>query len=254
VSKFARTPRSLSSIDLNLDDIDFDDDASQKLLLALVLDTSQSMEGEPIGLLNDALQELSGHLRQDKQLRSIARVAIITFGHGGVTAWQGAGPAAAGASPFVPVQALSMPTLPAGGVTPMVEAVQHAIYWVKKEKESLRSRGLQYYRPLVWLISDGVPTDSRGRPSEDWRHLAKTLRRSENEDHVIFLTVSAGDISAEGDAVLRALSPRGHVRIGFDFAPVLRLVSSSAGRFARGGSVDAFYEQVEQFQQYSVEW
>ena len=238
--------------DLNLDDVVIESD-SQQLLLTLVLDTSKSMSGAPIDSLNEGLQQLVAHLRRDRNLRAIANVALITFGDGGVIAWRGSEKAAPGESPFVPVHELDMPELTAGGVTPMVEAVQHAIYWVNKEKEALRSRGIQYYQPLNWLFSDGLPTDSRGRFSEDWKHLARTLRQNEAENHLIFLTVSAANISPEGDAVLKHLSPRGHVKlVGMDFRPVLRLVSSSAGRFAQGNSVDAVYDMVSEFQQVPV--
>jgi uncharacterized protein YegL len=239
--------------DLNLDGVDIDSDGSQRLLLSLVIDSSKSMTGEPIDSLNRGLQQLVGYLRRDRNLRAIANVALITFGHDGVTAWRGTEPAPAGVSPFVPAYELEMPTLPAGGVTPMVEAVQHAIYWVNKEKQDLRSRGIQYYQPLIWLLSDGLPTDSRGHLSQDWKHLARTLRQNEAENHLIFLTVSVANISADGDAVLQHLSPRGHIKlVDMDFKKVLRLVSSSAARFAQGNSVDAVYDMIAEFQQVPV--
>jgi uncharacterized protein YegL len=248
VSRFRKPYEDLG--DLDLEGVDIEPDGAQQLLLTLVLDSSKSMAGAPIDSLNEGLQQLVGHLRRDRSLRAIANVALITFGHNGVIAWRGSEPAPPGVSPFVPVYELTMPRLPAGGVTPMVEAVQHAIYWVNKEKSALRERGIQYYQPLIWLISDGLPTDGRGQLSEDWKHLARTLRQNEAENHLIFLTVSAANISPDGDAVLRHLSPRGHVKlVGMDFRPVLRLVSSSAGRFAQGNSVDAVYDMVAEFQQ-----
>src|SRR4051794_12572850 len=71
-----------------------------KLLLTLVLDTSQSMSGEPIASLNEGLQRLREKLRHDHSLASTASVALITFGHSGVTAWRGKERSLPGTSPF----------------------------------------------------------------------------------------------------------------------------------------------------------
>jgi len=223
---------------LDADDIWFDPSRGQRMLLQLVLDTSSSMDGAPIRLLNEALAELAEHLRTDVQMSSIAHVSIITFGHDGVTAWRGRERAPAGTSPFVPAGQLQVPELTAGGVTPMVEAVELAMDCVAREKAMLKDGGLGYYCPLIWLISDGIPTDRDGRMATNWQLLPAKIKHGEDAHRYTFFTVSAGDISPQGDAVLKALAPTGHLRLrGFEFSEVLKLVSSSAERLARGDSM-----------------
>ena len=67
---------------LDADAMTFDDaeNRAQRLLIALVLDTSQSMAGKPIERLSEALGGLADDLRRDVQLRSTAELAIVTFG------------------------------------------------------------------------------------------------------------------------------------------------------------------------------
>jgi uncharacterized protein YegL len=221
------------------------DNRAQRVLIALVLDTSSSMKGKPIALLNDALQDMSEDLRHDVELSAKAEVAIITFGDGGVLAWRGAQPAPNGTSPFVPASQLEMPRLQANGVTPMIEAVELAMRCVAEQKRALRERHISYYRPLVWLISDGIPTDAQGHYSESWRRLPDRIRREERDKRFVFFTVSAGDISPDGDAVLEALAPDAHLRLaGFEFAVVLQLVSASAESAAHDDPLEAIKRKV----------
>jgi uncharacterized protein YegL len=231
-----------SELDAALMDLD---NRAQRLLLALALDTSQSMTGVAIARLNEALAAMVQDLRRDVQLSAIAEVALITFGDGGVTVWRGDRPAAAGESPFVPARQLTVPKLRASGVTPMVPAVERAIQCVADEKAELKRRFLQYYRPLIWLMSDGVPTDANGHHSDDWRRLPPIIKDGEDSKGFVFFSVSVGDIDPVGDAVLRELAPGAHVRLeGFDFASMLKLVSASAESAAKGDSVEAIKRRV----------
>jgi uncharacterized protein YegL len=218
---------------------------SQRLLLALVMDTSSSMSGKPISLLNEALAGMAHELRNDVSLSGIAHVALVTFGHGGVTAWRGAQPATAGSTPFVPAHRFTAPALRAGGVTPLPAAIEQAMAGISQEKAELKRRHLQYYCPHLWVVSDGRPTDSSGEPSEDWRRLLPLIRDAEAKRRFALFTISAGDIDAVGDAVLREMAPGSHLRLnGFDFARALSLVSASAGSAARGHTVEEIKERV----------
>jgi uncharacterized protein YegL len=227
-------------------DMKFDhDDRAQRVLITLVLDTSSSMEGEKIMRLNSGLAELADDLRADLELSSKTHVSLITFGHGGVIAWRGQQPAGPSQSAFVPVNALQMPTLRAGGVTPMVEAIELAMQCVANEKRTLKARSLSYYRPLIWLISDGLPTDREGQLSHDWKALPPRLRDEERENHFLFFTVSAGDIDPAGDAILDALAPKAHVRLDtLEFKTALSLVSASADKAQKGKTAEIIQEEI----------
>jgi uncharacterized protein YegL len=225
----------------------FDDgeNRAQRLPIALVMDISSSMSGKPISRLNDALAGLADDLRRDVQHSATIELALITFGEGGVTAWQGDRPVPPGTSPFVSAGRLIVPTLRAGGVTPLTAAVERTMRCVAEEKAELKRRYLQYYRPHIWLFSDGYPTNDRGQPSDDWRRLPESIRVAEEEGRFLFFTVSAGDIDPAGDAVLKELAPEAHLRLdGLDFASMLKLVSASAESAARGLSPEAIKRRV----------
>jgi uncharacterized protein YegL len=233
---------------LDASDMVFDadvDNHAQRVPVVMVMDNSYSMSGAPIAELNAALVQMQSHLREDVELSAKAEICLITFGHDGVTAWRGKQPAPRGSNPFVHASQFEVPHLQAGGVTPMVEALELAIKLVAEEKRELRRRNLSYYRPVVWCVSDGVPTDNQGRPSEDWRRLPAIIAAEERAKRFVFFSVSVGGISPEGDEVLTALAPSSHLRLqGFEFAIVLQLVSASAESAAHGDLPEAIKKRV----------
>ncbi len=115
----------------------------------LLLDTSASMGGEPIAALNEGLQVFKRDLMTDQLARRRVEIAVMTFGSGGVREIQN----------FVTAEQWNPPQLSAGGSTPMGEALRRGLELLRERKDMYRSAGLQYFRPWVFLISDGEPTD-----------------------------------------------------------------------------------------------
>src|SRR6185436_9937812 len=68
--------------------------------------------------------------------------------------------------PFVTADTFIAPTLEADGATPMGEAILRAAEIVAERKQAYRANGIGYYRPWIFMISDGEPTDSIIRASE----------------------------------------------------------------------------------------
>ena len=60
---------------------------------------------------------------------------------------------------FVTVDKLEPPVLDADGGTPMGEAVQRSLGLLRERKEIYKQNGLDYFRPWMFVISDGKPTD-----------------------------------------------------------------------------------------------
>jgi uncharacterized protein YegL len=244
MSRFKSSRNELSARDMVFDDDDLDNHA-QRVPVVMIIDNSQSMDGQPIKLLNEALIEMQAQLRHDVELSAKAEICLITFGHDGVTAWRGTERAPAGVSPFVPASRFEVPQLRAGGVTPMVEAIELGMRVVAEEKRALRARNLSYYRPVIWCVSDGEPTGPTGHRSDDWRRLPALIAQEERAKRFVFFTVSVGDISPHGDEVLRALAPNAHLKLqGFEFAVVLQLVSASADSAAQDDPIEAIKERV----------
>lgn len=73
---------------------------------------------------------------------------------------------------FVTIGQFTPPTLEVGGVTPMGAAIEYALDFLENRKQTYQNNGILYYRPWVFLITDGTPTDS-------WNSAAQRLRQAE---------------------------------------------------------------------------
>jgi uncharacterized protein YegL len=202
--------------------------AKSRLLLMLVVDTSSSMaQGDRIGELNSALRNWRSELLGNDHIRRHGEIALVTFGSNHVVAVDPSGRTAGPAGePFVPVSRFDPPTLQAGGVTPMVEGLQFAFQLLAGRRQELRSTGIPLVnRPLVYLITDGVPTDPHGRRNDRWRDFAPVIRQQEAGKHLLFFAFGVDGAEQE---VLAGLAPSSwHFLSNLSFAEVLTMVSAS---------------------------
>lgn len=212
----------------------------RRLLVALVVDTSDSMnDSDAIGELNRALELWRGDLTTGGDLSRLGEIALISFGAGGVQAIDPSGRRAGPLDePFVPVTQFSPRPLVASGYTPMTDGIRLALDVVKQRREALLAEGIMMaYRPLVYLVTDGAPTDDEGNDCRRWRSLEPELRRLEREQALLFFAFGVTGADME---VLSALAPESTYSIeGTDFGALLRRVSRSIRRAMRTYSEDA---------------
>lgn len=153
-----------------LGDTPFSDNAEPRCPVVLVLDTSYSMSGDPIRELNDGVALLASELKDDSLARQRVELAVVTFG-GSVQALDVR--SGHGTVPFDAAQAFALadefspPTLRADGDTPMGEAMRRALELIRDRKEIYKSHGLDYYRPWIFLMSDGAPNDAGWESAAD---------------------------------------------------------------------------------------
>jgi uncharacterized protein YegL len=236
---------SSRSVPLYYEDIAADANA-QRQPLVLCLDTSSSMSGEPITMLNEALRAWTEELRTDVNLSSSVEIAVITFGGQQVRTWKGDEPQAHGAQAdaFVPAYAFRPPELVAAGVTLMTEALETATQLVAARKTALRNAGHLYYRPQICLITDGQPTNATGHPTDDWRRIVPVLADQQAKKKFRLFAIGVGGISAQGEQVLQSIAPKYYARLqGFPFRAVLQMMSASAGAQQKGDGEEA-YEKI----------
>jgi len=220
--------------------------AKSRLLLTLVVDTSSSMGGGRIADLNSALQEWRAELMDDDVVRRFGEIALITFGEGHVQAVDLSGdPNQA----YVPVSQFDPPPLTAGGATPMVEGLQYAFDVLAARRQELRLDGFSLLnRSLVYMMTDGYPTDEHGYPSDGWRDFAPVIRQQEEGRHLLFF---AFGVDGAEEQVLRGLAPRSwRMLADARLADVLSLVSTSieavAASSAQQRPAAEIYESVNE--------
>lgn len=179
----------------------------------LVLDTSGSMDGDPITALNNGVRQFVASVQHDDIARYSVEIGVITFG-GNVTE----------ESPMTPAHLIeSVPTLQSGGQTPMGAAVQLALDRLEERKNQYKKAGTSYYQPWLIIMSDGAPTDS------DWKPAAHKSMLLDREKKMVVLPVGVG---ASADmSTLSQFSGRGAKQLdGLKFEAFFQWLSASMSR------------------------
>ncbi len=130
----------------------------RRLPVYLLLDTSGSMYGEPIEAVKNGVQTLISTLRSDPYALETAYLSIITFNS---TAQQ--------ITPLTELAAIQQPNIDAGGCTALGGALELLAKKVDSEitKTTVEIKG--DWRPLVFLMTDGEPTDSITKGLEEFK-------------------------------------------------------------------------------------
>lgn len=133
----------------------------RRLPVYLVLDTSGSMSGEPIQAVENGMQMLVSALRQDPHALESAFLSVITFDS---TAKQ--------VVPLTDLASFQMPALNAGGSTELGAALTLVRDRARSEVSKSTPEKKGDWRPLVFLMTDGGPTDSWQKGLQEF-HSAK---------------------------------------------------------------------------------
>lgn len=204
MSDFAQRPYSSHELD-DEQDI-FVDNPDPRCPVVLLLDTSGSMAGQPIRELNAGLEAFKDALSGDPLASRRVEVAIVSFG-----------PVTADVD-FITADRFTPPTLSAGGDTPMGRAIEVALDMLSRRKHVYQRQGVSYYRPWVFLITDGGPTDN-------WTEAARRVREEEAAKRVAFFAVGTDDADF---AKLAKISVREPLRLkGLRFADLFVWLSRS---------------------------
>ncbi|MDQ9168999.1 VWA domain-containing protein [Oxalobacteraceae bacterium R-40] len=191
---------------------DFASNPEPRCPCVLLLDVSGSMDGQPIAELNTGLTLFKDELAADSLAMKRVEVAIVTFGPAQVE------------MPFQSASTFYPPTLRAQGDTPMGEAIRQAIELVQRRKEEYRNNGISYYRPWIFLITDGGPTD-------EWKSAAAAVREGEASKKFAFFTVGIRGANMD---VLSQISTRTPMSLdGLKFRELFTWLSSSLQRVSQ---------------------
>ena len=123
---------------------------------------------------------------------------------------------------FQTVDLFQPPHLGPTGDTPMGAAIITGLDMIAERKKNYQAAGVSYYRPWVFLITDGAPTDS-------WHEAATRVHTGDNNDRKSFSFFGVGVQGADMAALARICSPsRPPVKLeGLNFRELFVWLSAS---------------------------
>jgi uncharacterized protein YegL len=183
----------------------------------LLIDTSGSMSGSPIQELNGGLATFKDAIAADGMALKRVEVAIVSFGPVQVQ------------SDFQTVDTFLPPTLVASGDTPMGAAIEKGLAMLEDRKQTYKTNGISYYRPWIFLITDGGPTDA-------WKTAAERVHQGEHEKKFSFFGVGVEGANFE---ILKQIALREPLKLkGLRFQDLFIWLSNSLGAVSRSSTGD----------------
>lgn len=217
------------------------DNRDPRVACALLLDTSDSMSytvggagPRPIDQLNLGYDALRESLAEDPLARKRTEISVVTFGG-----------SAQIAVPFTEGRDLAPSTFSAGGGTPMGAALELGLDQVLARKQTYKDAGLEYFRPWLFVITDGAPTDGA-------RFDAAAARVRDVEAQKGVTVFAVGVAGADMGTLARLSAVREPVMLdGLKFVELFQWLSASMSVVSQSspGSSDAQIAQREQEEQ-----
>ena len=203
--------------------VDFIDNSDQRTLCVLILDGSGSMSGQKIDALNAGLVSLQNSLQKDTVARGRVRLLILRVGDNNAVTVE---------SDWTDAINFVAPTIEANGTTPLGGGLNLAMDKIDEEA---------YTRPLVWIITDGEPTDM-----PDWESAAN---RSVNYMRDKKIQVYCIGVEVVDLTLLKMTQPGAHILqlANLDFSELFNFLSASVSSYSKatpGASVQVTVPQT----------
>ena len=181
--------------------------ATRRLPVYILADCSGSMQGQPIEAVKQGIKTLHSELMGDPQAVESAVLSVITFDS-----------SSRQVAPLSDLQSFNPPDLSAGGTTALGAAIQTLLDCIDREVQKGTAEQKADWKPLVFLLTDGNPTDN-------WQSAAADLKA--RKYNVIAVAVGENTVETgllkqvtETVLVLKDMSPNG-------FAAFFKWVSAS---------------------------
>lgn len=193
--------------------VEFAENPEPRVPCVLLLDVSYSMNGQPIAELNNGLVAYKDELCADALAMRRVEVAIVTFGEQVKTQCD-----------FITAEHFEPPNLEANGSTPMGAAIHQAIDMLQSRKQVYRDNGIAFYRPWVFMITDGAPTD-------EWQSAASRVKDAEKARAMSFFSVGVEGANFD---ILQQISVREPLKLkGLRFRDLFKWLSNSQQSVSR---------------------
>jgi uncharacterized protein YegL len=140
----------------------------------IVVDTSHSMSPFE-DVLNETIEAFYDELITSPRISEFAHVSILSFNTEAEVVLQ-----------MTDLQSMdALPQFGCGGVTSFAKAIRLLRSRIDEDVPRLSDAGRQVLRPVVFVLTDGQPTDENGRLSDNWKSdyaalVDKSYRRRPN--------------------------------------------------------------------------
>jgi uncharacterized protein YegL len=146
------------------------------------------MRGNPLAQLNEGIRTFKDQLASDGMAMQRVEVGVLTFGPVNVL------------TEFQTADLFQPPILQPTGDTPMGAAISKALDMIDARKRDYRAAGISYYRPWIFLITDGGPSD-------EWHQAAARVHAGDNAEAKAFSFFGVGVEGANMEVLGRICSP-----------------------------------------------
>lgn len=164
------------------------------------------MGGAPIRELNAGLLAFKEEISQDSLAMKRVEIAVVSFGPVKVE------------TDFQTIDSWQPPHLTASGDTPMGAAITQGLGMLRQRKDQYRANAIEVFRPWVFLMTDGGPTD-------DWQQAAEMVKTGEESKSFAFFGVGVQDARMD---LLGKICVRTPVKMdGLKFKDMFAWLSSS---------------------------
>lgn len=204
-------PSDMSLLSKLEDAVEFAENPEPRCPCVLLLDTSGSMQGAPLEAMLAGLEAFRFDLAVDPLAARRVEIAVVAFDNR-IRVVQD----------FVPPDRFDIPFLNAEGMTHVGAAIEKALDMVEERKARYRAYDVAYYRPWIFLVTDGEP---QGEAPDAVQKAVERLRDAEQRKQVAFFAVGVENANMEA---LSRISVRQPLRLkGLDFREMFVWLSRS---------------------------
>ncbi|HEY1045861.1 MAG TPA: TerY-C metal binding domain-containing protein, partial [Bacteroidia bacterium] len=131
----------------------------RRLPIYFLIDVSESMVGDPIMMVEEGMSAIIKELKTDPRAIETVWVSVIAF--------------AGQAKTLVPLQEIISfypPKFPIGSGTSLSRALGHLMFELNKNTVKTTAEVKGDWKPIVFLFTDGVPTDDSKAAIAEWKN------------------------------------------------------------------------------------
>lgn len=173
--------------------VEFAENPEARCPCVLLLDTSGSMQGTPIDALNEGLRAFKQDLMKNSLASRRVEVAVVTFDSDVKVAHE-----------FVTADTFEPPTLTAQGLTCLGGGIHLALDIIQERKALYRANGVAYYRPWIFMITDGEP---QGEPESIIEQAKQRIKEDEANKRVAFFCVGVENANLDSLGYISVRTP-----------------------------------------------